>query len=133
MPENDLTQIANLAVVRRLMEEGFGEGDVQWLPSVTTDDYVGHLTQGDHYGPDGIRIDIAGFHALLADFSVTIEDMFACGNKVVRRFTFRGRLRSSPADASAIHPSQELRGIAVDRFVDGKLAESWVQLDPLPR
>lgn len=131
MSDPSLSQIANLDLVRRLMEDGFGKGDVKWLTSAIADEYVGHLGHGDHYGPDGVRIDIAGFRSTLAEFTVIVDDLFAFHDNVVRRFTFRGRISSPRVDASRGDTFVELRGIGIDRFADGKFVESWVMIDPL--
>ncbi len=84
-----------MAIVRRLLEEGFGQGLIHWLPDRIAPDYVGHLTNGDHYGPEGIRIDIKGYRSMMVDLTVSIEDLFADCDKVARRFTMRGISRDS--------------------------------------
>lgn len=124
---------SNLAVVRRLLEEGFGQGLVHRLPNQVAAEYVGHLAIGDHYGPEGVRIDIDGYRALLADLSVTVSDLFSCGDRVVRRFTFRGTARELPPGDTIDGAPVVLHGIAIDRFEGGRLVESWVQMDCFPQ
>ncbi len=41
----------NRAVVRCLMEEALGRGDVGLISEMVSAAYVGHLQIGDHYGP----------------------------------------------------------------------------------
>ena len=121
----------NLAIVRRLLEEGFGQGQTSWLPQQVSPDYVGHLANGDHYGPEGLRIDIAGYRSKIAGLTVTIEDLFADGDMVGRRFTFRGVSCVPGVDLELDGTDVATTGIAIDRLVDGLLMESWVQIGPL--
>lgn len=133
MADDSVLQKANMAVVRRLLEEGFGQGLVRWLPNQIAENYVGHLAIGDHYGPEGVRIDIDGYRAMLADLSVTVDDLFAHDDQVVRRYRLRGTARRlAPRDTIERAPVV-LHGIAIDRFEGGWLVESWVQVDWLPQ
>jgi predicted ester cyclase len=131
MVDQDNLKESNLATVRRLLEEGFGGGSTNWLPEQVSPDYVGHLASGDHYGPEGVRIDIMGYRSLVADLTVEIEDLFCDGDMVGRRFTFRG-VSLAPSDDPRVNGTPVvMTGIAIDRLVDGLLLESWVQMGPL--
>ncbi|MFL5759750.1 MAG: ester cyclase [Thermomicrobiales bacterium] len=121
----------NLRVVRRLMEEVWGIGDLSLLPELVANDYVGHLPIGDHYGPVGARIDIESYRRALPDLVVIVDDLFAAGDKVVRRFTLRGTHREAFLSIPASGQRIVLRGIAVDDLAAGKLMESWVQIDSM--
>lgn len=120
----------NMAVVRRLLEEGYGLGVMSVLPHLVAPGHIGHLGIGEHYGPEGVRIDIAAYRASIPDLSVTIDDLFASGDTVARRFTLRGNPRS--AAGQPVNGLVELHGIAIDRLAGGLLVESWVLIDPLP-
>lgn len=103
------------AVVRCLMEEALGRGDVGLIPELVAAAHVGHLPIGDHYGPEGVRIDIV-----------------ADGDKVVRQVTPRGTHRLLVVGAPAGGGRVSLHGIAIDHLVRGQLVESWIQVDVLP-
>lgn len=133
MTDHQDTQMMNMAVVRRLLEEGFAQGQTHWLPAQVAATYVGHFTTGDHYGPEGIRIDIQGYHAMATDLSVEVSDLFAETDRVARRFIIRGTSRDLlksglPAGTPMLWP-----GIGIDRLEDGQLVESWVQIGPAVR
>jgi predicted ester cyclase len=121
----------NLAIVRRLLEEGFGQGLTSWLPQQVSPDYVGHLANGDHYGPEGVRIDIMGYRSMVTGLTVEIEDLFADGDMVGRRFTFRGVAHDPFADAKISGKPILIAGLAIDRLADGLLLESWVRMGPV--
>lgn len=121
-----ITGDTDVAVVHRLMEQVWGEGRFDLLPDLIAPDYVAHLPIGDHYGPEGVRIDIAGYRAAIPDLAVTLEEVFAVGDLVVRRFVLRGTGRGATDCCPERRRSVRLPGIAVDRVVAGRLVESWV-------
>jgi predicted ester cyclase len=128
-----MTAIGNKEIVRRLMEEALGRGDVRLIPALVAAEYVGHFSIGDHYGPEGVRIDIAAHRAAFPDLVVTLDDLLADGDKVVRRFTLRGTHLRSFHGVPASGGPVVLRGIAIDRLAGNRLVESWVQVDGLPQ
>ena len=126
-----VTAAANKALVRCLVEEVLGQGRLELIPLLVAADHVGHLPIGDHYGPEGVRIDVAAYRAAFPDLAVTLDDLLAVGDKVVRRFTLRGTHRGAFLGVPASGQPVTLRGIAIDRVARGHLAESWVQIDDL--
>jgi hypothetical protein len=126
------TQKANIEVVRRLLTECLGKGLVRHLPDLITDEYVGHLPIGDHYGPEGTRITIAAYRRMIPDLSVAVDDLFAEGDKVCRRFRLSGTAGQLLANGKFGMVPVVLNGLAIDRLLDGRLVESWVLIDNLP-
>jgi steroid delta-isomerase-like uncharacterized protein len=116
-----------------LVEEVLGLGRLALLPALVASDYVGHFRLGDHYGPEGFRIDVATYRTALPDLAVTLEDLLADGDRVVRRYTVRGTYHGPFPGAPASGRPIVLRAIAIDRLIDGRLVESWVQIDDFPR
>jgi steroid delta-isomerase-like uncharacterized protein len=123
------TLARNTAVVRRLMEEVWGRGQLHLIAELVAVDYVGHFAIGDHYGPEGVRIDVAAHRTAFPDMTVTVDDLFAHGDKVVRRYTLRGTHRRPLLGVPANGVPVVLRAIAIDRLEQGRLLESWVQSD----
>jgi predicted ester cyclase len=122
----------NLRVVRRLMEEVWATGDLNLLPELVANDYVGHLPIGDHYGPVGARIDIESYRRAMPDLTVTLADLFAVEDKVVRRFTLLGTHTLPFLGFRASGKRVALGGIAIDRLANGQIVESWIRLDDSP-
>jgi hypothetical protein len=131
MADHSGVERRNMRVVRRLMEEGYGLGAMAVLQHLIAPEYVGHLGIGEHYGPDGMRIDIAAYRTSMPDLSITIDDLFASGDSVARRFTLRGKPRAVAGNRPGLGPVV-LHGLAIDRLDGGLLVESWVFIDPLP-
>lgn len=123
------TDEGNAAIVRVLMEEVLGAGRMLLLSELVAPDYVGHLAIGDHFGPEGLRIEFAAYRAAIIGLTVTVDDLFASNGRVARRFTLRGTVRTSACiHHDEMHPVT-LHGIAIDRLEDGRLVESWIHLD----
>jgi predicted ester cyclase len=119
----------NKEIVRRLMEDVLGQGRMKLLSELVAAEYVGHFALGDHYGPGGVQIDVAAYRTAFPDLAVTLDDLLAEGDKVVRRFTLQGTHRGPFLGVTGSGRAVVLRGIAIDRLADGRLVESWVQVD----
>jgi steroid delta-isomerase-like uncharacterized protein len=121
----------NEAVVRRLVEEVLNRGRTGLLAELVAADHVGHDPFGDHYGPEGLRIAVAEYRAAFPDLRVTVEDLVTAGDTVVHRFTLRGTHAGPFLGIPPTGRAVTAAGIAIDRLVGGKVAESWVVLDAL--
>ena len=127
----EAAQTRNKAVVRRLIEEVVNRGDTRLLPALVAEDHVYHDQTGDLYGPDGVGLVVAESRAAFPDLHVTIDDLIADGDRVVRRFTLRGTQAGWFMAFPATGRRVAVAGIGIDRLDDGKLVESWVNLDVL--
>ena len=120
-------------VVQRFMVDVLGNGDVSHLSELVAPAYVCHLAHGDYYGPEGVQIDVATYRAAFPDLTIRLDDLFACGEHVIRRFSIQGThvapfLGHLPTGGTVI-----LRGIGIDRVAHGQLQESWVLVEISPR
>ncbi|MEE4160910.1 MAG: ester cyclase [Woeseiaceae bacterium] len=117
----------NKRVVRRLLEEVWGKGNLSVLPEVLARDCISHAaTAGFRLkGIDQYRQFVATYQALLGDAGITIEDQLAEGDRVATRWTTTIRL---PMEADAIAP-QPASVIAFHRLAGGKIVETWSSWD----
>jgi steroid delta-isomerase-like uncharacterized protein len=115
--------------VERFITEAVNAGNIHILHELIAPDHVSHLPTGDHYGPEGVRIDIAGFRAAFPDLTLTIHDLFDASDTVVYRFTARGTHQGPFLGVPATGKRVRVDGIGIDRFRDGKMVERWVQYD----
>src|SRR4029450_2478543 len=78
--------------VQRFFEEAFNAGNIRILPELIAPEHISHLPTGDHYGPEGVRIDIAGCRAAFPDLTLMLDDVLDSAEEdtVVYRFTARG-------------------------------------------
>jgi steroid delta-isomerase-like uncharacterized protein len=124
---------ANIDTARRVIEEAFGEGRLEVLDEVCSDDFVDHdPIQGDR-GLDGVKETIEGYREAFPDLSFTIDDIFAAGDKVVTRWTGQGTFENEFMGQQPTHEKGDpVHGIGIDRFDEnGKIAEAWAQWDVL--
>ena len=79
------------ALVRRLMEEVWGLGDLGVVDHLVASEYVGHSSAMDTQtrGTEGYKRFFAALRSAFPDFRVTIEDQIAEGDRVVSRWTAR--------------------------------------------
>jgi steroid delta-isomerase-like uncharacterized protein len=119
----------NCETVRRFIEEAFNAGNTKILEEIIDESHVSHLPNGDHYGPDGVRIDIACFRAAFPDLALSIEDMVDGGDTVVYRFVAKGTHGGPFLGVPATGRKVTVDGIGIDRFSNGRTVERWIQYD----
>ena len=120
----------NRAVIRRSVDEFWNVGDIAALERIYGADYVGHDPDGFFAGDlSQFRQTAAAIFAAFSDFGVTIDDLIAEGDKVVKKWTSRsvhtGDFMGIPASGKAI----EVTGTTVYRIAGGKIVECWSNAD----
>jgi predicted ester cyclase len=70
--------------------------------------------------------------SLLPDFTLTIEDMLAEGDKVCIRWRYAGTLTGSFDGMQGDGSRYEAVALAIYRFRDGRIAEDWGTVARLP-
>jgi len=132
----------NEGLVRRLFEEGWGQGDMAVLEEVLADDYVHHFPHlaglaSDVNVPVPGRADLAAaiqeWRTAFPDLQITVEDLVADGDTVAMRATLAGTqaapLPTWGAPNTGQRMERELQGFF--RIACGRIAEDWVLPDNL--
>jgi steroid delta-isomerase-like uncharacterized protein len=123
----------NKTVVRRFLEEIFTAGNLELVDELFAPDYVLHdpVVPDEVSGPEGMKRYVSMYRAAYPDTHFTIEDQIAEGDEVVTRWigqgTHEGELMGIPPTGKQV----TVTGIEVDRVVDGKMQETWVNYDAL--
>ena len=126
------TTAENIGVSRRLVEETFGNGNLDLVDQYCTDDYVDHDPILGDQDRAGVKQTIAGYRAAFPDLHFTILDAFGIDDKVVLRWSGEGTFENEYMGlAPTGEKGEPVYGIGVDRYEDGKVAESWTQWDTL--
>jgi steroid delta-isomerase-like uncharacterized protein len=121
----------NKAQVRRVIEEIYNRGDLAVVDELTAGDMVIHASTGDIVGREGARQYVAALRTGFPDLHVTVEDQIAEGDMVVTRWTARGT-HSGPFQGLAPTGQRAcVAGTDIDRIVDGRTVECWMQMDEL--
>ncbi len=85
----------------------------------------------DIHGLDALKRYYAESHAGFPDFRIEFEKPIVAGDTVVFRWTIEGThsgpLRGLPATGSRVRFS----GVAIDRVLDGRIVEEWVDFNVL--
>ena len=112
----------NKAIVRRLFEEAWGQGNLKVVDELVAPDYVLHAYSEDEAfgrGAEGLTQLISSTRTWFPEGHLTIEDQIAEGDKVVTRYT------------SQVTPTATTKGIWIDRIAGGKVVEAWGDWDRL--
>jgi steroid delta-isomerase-like uncharacterized protein len=91
-------------------------------------DYVGHLGGGTMDRAELERTERA-FMDAFPDATHSIDDLFAEGDRVVLRATARGTHRGEFVGVAPTNRSVEFTAMVIYRIRDGRIAESWGELD----
>ena len=75
--------------------------------------------------------DMAEIRRAFPDYSGTNVDQIAEGGKVANRFVFLGTHLGEFEGVAPTGKRVEFVGASIDRVVDGKIVESWVEVDML--
>ena len=123
----------NIESARRLLEEAFNEGKLDVIDEMCADGFVDHDPLMGDRDADGVKQSVAAYRDAFPDIEITIDEIFAAGDKVVTRWTGQGTFENEFMGQQPTGDSGEpVHGIGIDRFDDdGKLAEAWTQWDTL--
>ena len=118
----------NKTVSRRFFDEVWNKGNLAVLDEIITKDHdnTGPGTlPGLPNGPEGSKQFVTTYRNAFPDVRFTIDDQIAEGDKVVTRWTAHGTHQGELQGIPATGKSTTVTGIAVNRLVNGKIAESW--------
>ena len=122
----------NIAAARRVIEEGFSQGNLDVIDEVCAENFVDHDPLLGDQDRAAAKQSMATYREAFPDLTFTIDDIFAAGDMVVMRWTGTGTFEN---ELMGLQPNHEagspIHGIGIDRFEDGKVVESWTQWDTL--
>ncbi len=122
----------NKKLVQRAFDEFINKKNLAAAPQYLTPNYVGHFTGAPPVeGVNAFQQYLQMWQTAMPDSKVTIDDIFAEGDRVVVRATFRG---THTGPLMGIQPTGKpvvVTSINVFRVVDGKTAEQWANNDDL--
>ncbi len=123
---------ANKALVRRYYDELWNRWDLTLADALIAPDITFRGSLGIHVGGrDGFRRYIELVRLAFPDFSNTVEELIAEGDRVVARLTYRGTSSGPIFGAPPTGKAIAYSGIALFRIASGKIAEGWVLGDVL--
>jgi predicted ester cyclase len=121
----------NKAVMRRIYEEFWNQGNFAALAELVSPDYVLHVPTppGAPSGRDGLQWVIQMYRAAFPDIHVQVEDQLAEGDKVLTRITIRGTHQGQLMHIPPTNKDVTFTAMVVTRFKNGQNVEGWGELD----
>jgi len=121
---------------RRLIEEGFNNGNLALADQLIAPDAVNHdPAEPAHMrglrGPDGYRRTLQTYRAAFPDVRMTVDDVIAADDKVVVRWHSEGTHLGELEGLAPTGAHGSVTGISIDRWKDDKVVESWSEWDNL--
>ena len=115
------------ALVRRLIEEGFNEGNLDVADELISPEMVEHQNFGPNHAPgvEGVKAVIASLRRAFSDFHLAIDDLAVDGDTVWLRMTGTGT-----NDGSFMGHSPTGRAMRTDvfdalRVENDRIVEHW--------
>jgi steroid delta-isomerase-like uncharacterized protein len=121
----------NKALARRLIEEAWNQGNLAVVDELLAHDHVPHHSLIGDQPPSRelYKQFILRTRTAFPDLHATIEDQIAEGDKVMTRWSVQGTHQGVFRGHSPTGNQMRVTGIVVDRIVDGKAVEGWMEMD----
>ena len=118
---------------RRIIEELFGSGHFELANELIAADAIGHDSARPEpvTGPEGVIASASGYRDAFPDLQLTANQVIAEGDYVAIRWTARGTHRGDLFGIAPTGKETTVTGMTIDRWADGKVAESWTNWDTL--
>lgn len=123
----------NKALVRRGVEEVWNGQNFDAAYDIVASDFVVHASRpgNETYGAEGAKQFYVALHQAFPDVEFKIEDHVAEGDRVVTRWSARGTHKGEFQGIPPTGTQVSLHGIDIDRIVNGKIVECWMNFDEL--
>jgi steroid delta-isomerase-like uncharacterized protein len=121
---------ANIAIVRRLTQEGFVGGNVAVVDDVVAEGCVDHDPMpGQGQGREGQRHTCQMIVEGLSNRSTLQDEFLAVGDTVIENWIFQGTHSGEFLGVPASGKQLQVRGIEIWRLADEKIVERWGVVD----
>jgi predicted ester cyclase len=121
----------NVDAARRLLEEGFGDGDLSVIDELVAGDFIEHQNDAQGIGPDAVKDIVRGLHQSLSSMRYHIESVVAGEDTVWVRSYVTARNSKPFLGWPATGREVEFDTLDVLRFSGGKVIEHWGVADRL--
>lgn len=114
-----------------MVAEALNKGNLAVVDEYLAPDFVYHGPMGDVKGVISYKKFLASLRTAYPDIHVDVKDIVAEGDLVATRtlstFSFTGQIDAIPPTGKQVSMSSTI----IDRFENGKLAETWEHYDRL--
>jgi len=131
-PPDDSVEAGNSRAVRAVFSDIWSKGNVELIPSLFSENFVGHFPGGEAvHGREGLAAQVIAHRKAFPDWTEEVEDEIIDHDRVAVRFTSRGtnagEFLGNPPTGSRV----EISEVAIFRLEDGAIVEQWVYPDML--
>ena len=132
MIEQENTTIEVLAYEQKWVA-GLNSGDISVADEVFQPDCVIHINGNPQRNLflDDFKQMLAGLLTAFPDLHFTINDQFACGEKVSTRWTATGTNTGPFGEMPATGKGIEIEGLIMDQVINGRVAKRWELWDQM--
>jgi len=128
---NDRIEARNRDVVRTVFSEIWSKGNVDLIPELFSEDYIGHFPAETVHGREGLAAQVVAHRTAFPDWTEEVEDLIADGDRIAVRFTSRGTNLGDFFGNPPTGNTVEITEAVVFKFMNGKISEQWVYPDIL--
>ena len=123
----------NVRGSKRIIEEIFGAGKYELAHELIGSDAIGHdpAQPAPIMGPEGVAESARGYRDAFPDLTLTVNQQIGDGDAVATRWTAKGTHKGDLFGIAPTGKQTTVTGITIDRWADGKVAESWTNWDTL--
>ena len=120
----------NKALIRRYAEEIWNKGNLAVIDNIIATNFSGLFSGLPEFtGLEGFKQRFTSMYTAFPDLQVTIEDMFAEGDKVMARWTMRGTHKGDLMGLAPTGKQVTWTAIVIYRIVGGKIEQMWGEVD----
>ncbi len=117
---------SNKEIIRRYIEQIWNRGNLAAADEFLAPNYIRHIAAAPApLDRDQQKQRLAGFRAAFPDVHLTIDDLFAEGDRVALRVTIRGTQRGKFQNIEPTGKSVSVAALDIVRFENGKMIEHW--------
>ena len=122
----------NKAIVRRMTEEFYNQGNVESAERFFADTYMHHDPASPQVRDrEGLKAVLRSFLSGCPDLHITIDQLLAEGDTVAKRWTYHA---THTGDLAGLPPTGKriaMSGLELFRLAGGKIVECWTAYDNL--
>ena len=120
----------NAAIIQRFIDEVINQGRYEVCDEIVAEDFLElDPLPGQRQGREGLKEVIAMMRAAFPDIHWVTEESISCGDKVVTRFIWTGTHRDNFLGIPATGRPVTVKGVVIDRLVNGRMADSRILMD----
>jgi steroid delta-isomerase-like uncharacterized protein len=123
---------ANKEVIQAFLEDVINQGRLERANDLVKEDFIElDPLPGQAQGREGLKAVLHDLRSAFPDMHWGAREMVAEGEKVVTRFVWTGTHHGPFLGIPATGRSVEVKGVVIDRLVEGKMAESRILMDTM--